>query len=209
MHGSNRLGGNSLSDLLVFGRRAGSGAADYLDAVAARPSVPDDQVKAAVEEALAPLERDGGDNPYAVQSEVQQTMSDLVGIIRKEAEIQAAISELVKLRERANRVSAPGGTAYNPGWHLALDLRNIVLIADCVAQAALERQESRGGHTRDDFPGMSPEWRKINLVCSLEDDQVVLRRQPIPAMRPDLLGLFEKSELNKYMTDDELAGLEN
>ncbi len=209
MHGSNRLGGNSLSDLLVFGRRAGAGAADYLDAVAARPSVPDDQVKAAVEEALAPLERDGGDNPYAVQSEVQQTMSDLVGIIRKEAEIQAAISELVKLRERAGRVSAPGGTAYNPGWHLALDLRNILLIADCVAQAALERQESRGGHTRDDFPEMSPQWRKINLVCSLEDDQVVLRRQPIPAMRPDLLALFEKSELKKYMTDDELAGLEN
>ncbi len=209
MHGSNRLGGNSLSDLLVFGRRAGWGAADYVDAVRARPAVPDDQIKAAVEEALAPLDRDGGDNPYVVQTEVQQTMSDLVGIIRKESEIQAAINELVKLRERAGRVSAPGGTAYNPGWHLALDLRNILLIADCVAQAALERQESRGGHTRDDFPEMSPEWRKINLVCSLEDDQVVLRRQPIPAMRPDLLGLFEKSELKKYMTDDELSGLEN
>ena len=209
MHGSNRLGGNSLSDLLVFGRRAGMGAADYVESVTARSSVSDDQVKAAVEEALAPLERDGGDNPYAVQTEVQQTMSDLVGIIRRESEIQSAISELVKLRERANRVSAPGGTAYNPGWHLALDLRNILLIADCVAQAALERQESRGGHTRDDYPQMSSEWRKINLVCSLEDDQVVLRRQPIPALRPDLLALFEKSELSKYMTEEELAGLEN
>ena len=106
------------------------------------------------------------------------------------------------------KVSAPGGSAYNPGWHLALDLRNILLIAECVALAALERQESRGGHTRDDYPAMSPEWRKVNLVCSLDGGgRVVLRRQPIPPIRPDLLALFDVAELKKYMTGDELAGL--
>ena len=101
-------------------------------------------------------------------------MSDLVGIIRRESEIKTAIAELEKMRERAVQVSAEGGAAYNPGWHLALDLRNIMLIADCVARAALERQESRGGHTRDDFPGMSPEWRKINLICTLDGDRVAI-----------------------------------
>ena len=209
MHGSNRLGGNSLSDLLVFGRRAGMGAADYLDglAAAARPEVPDAQLEAARSEALAPLDRADGENPYTVHHEIQQTMSDLVGIIRRESEIKTALGELDKLRERAEKVSAAGGRAYNPGWHMALDLRNILLIAECVAQAALERQESRGGHTREDYPEMSPEWRKVNLICTLDGDRVALRRQPIPEMRPDLLELFEVSELKKYMTEDELAGL--
>ena len=208
MHGSNRLGGNSLSDLLVFGRRAGAGAADYLDGPGGtRAAVSDAQLEAAQGEALAPLERAGGENPYTVHAEVQQTMSDLVGIIRREDEVKTALGELEKLRERAAKVSATGGTGYNPGWHLALDLRNILLIADCVAQAALERQESRGGHTRDDYPGMSPEWRKVNLICSLDGDRVTLRRQPLTPMRPDLLALFDRSELSKYMTADELAGM--
>jgi succinate dehydrogenase / fumarate reductase flavoprotein subunit len=208
MHGSNRLGGNSLSDLLVFGRRAGMGAAQYLDWLrGARPSASDAEVAVAQEEAIAPLRRAGGENPYTVHAEVQQTMSDLVGIIRKEEEIKTAIAELEKLRERAAQVSAEGGAAYNPGWHLALDLRNIMLIADCVAQAALERQESRGGHTRDDFPGMSPEWRKINLICALDGDRVTLTRQPMVPMREDLLALFDRSELNKYLTDEELPAV--
>ena len=208
MHGSNRLGGNSLSDLLVFGRRAGAGAADYLDGHGGtRPVIYGEDLAAARTEALTPLARDGGENPYTVHAEVQQTMSSLVGIIRREEEIKIALAELEKLRERAAKVSAPGGTAYNPGWHLALDLRNILLIAECVAQAALERQESRGGHTRDDYPGMSPEWRKVNLICSLDRDQVTLRRQLIPAIRPDLLALFDRTELKKYMTEEELAGL--
>ena len=208
MHGSNRLGGNSLSDLLVFGRRAGAGAADYLDAIAARQAVPAAAVAEAQAEALAPLGRAGGANPYTVHAEVQQTMSNLVGIIRREEEIKTALTRLDKLRERAATVSAPGGSAYNPGWHLALDLRNILLIAECVALAALERQESRGGHTRDDYPAMSPQWRKVNLVCSLDGGgQVVLGGQPIPPIRPDLLALFDVAELTKYMTGDELAGL--
>jgi succinate dehydrogenase / fumarate reductase flavoprotein subunit len=205
MHGSNRLGGNSLSDLLVFGRRAGMGAAAYLNSLdGARPRASDADLQAARDEAIAPLERSGGENPYTVHSEVQQTMSDLVGIIRKEEDIKAALAELEKLRARAANVSAEGGPAYNPGWHLALDLRNIMLIADCVAQAALERQESRGGHTRDDFPGMSPEWRKVNVIASLEGDRVTLKRQPMEPMREDLVTLFDRSELEKYYTEAEL-----
>ena len=165
MHGSNRLGGNSLSDLLVFGRRAGLGAAEYLDNLGEkRPTPSEGEIAAAQAEALAPLERAVGENPYTVHSEVQETMFNLVGIIRNETEIKQALAELDKLRERATVVRAEGGSAYNPGWHLALDLRNIVLIADCVAQAALTRTESRGGHTREDFPEMSPEWRKVNLI---------------------------------------------
>jgi succinate dehydrogenase / fumarate reductase flavoprotein subunit len=207
MHGSNRLGGNSLSDLLVFGRRAGMGATAYLDGLSGadrRPAAADADLAAAQAEALAPLQRAGGENPYTVHAEVQQTMSSLVGIIRREDEIKTALAELEKLRARAAQVSAEGGAAYNPGWHLALDMRNIMLIADCVAQAALERQESRGGHTRDDFPGMSPEWRKINLICALDGDRVTLSRQPMAAMRADLLRLFDRSELQKYLTESEL-----
>jgi succinate dehydrogenase / fumarate reductase, flavoprotein subunit len=205
MHGSNRLGGNSLSDLLVFGRRAGLGAVAYLDSLGGtRPAASDADLAAARAEALAPLERSGGENPYTVHAEVQQTMSDLVGIIRKEDEIKAALAELEKLRARAVNVSSEGGAAYNPGWHLALDLRNIMLIADCVAQSALERQESRGGHTRDDFPEMSPEWRQIVLVCSLDGDRVTIKQQPMVPMRGDLLALFDTDELKKYYTEAEL-----
>jgi succinate dehydrogenase / fumarate reductase flavoprotein subunit len=205
MHGSNRLGGNSLSDLIVFGRRAGMGAVQYLDSLGStRPAAGAADLVAAQAEAVAPLERPGGENPYTVHAEVQETMSSLVGIIRREDEIKAALAELEKLRERAANVSAEGGSAYNPGWHLALDLRNIMLIAECVALAALERTESRGGHTRDDFPGMDPHWRKVNLICSANGDRVTLKRQPMIPMREDLLALFDRSELKKYLTEEEL-----
>jgi succinate dehydrogenase / fumarate reductase, flavoprotein subunit len=206
MHGSNRLGGNSLSDLLVFGRRAGMGAASYLDRLGPKRPVADEgEVEAAQTEALAPLERTSGGNPYTVHSEVQDTMSSLVGIIRTEAEIKQAIAELDRLGERAVAVSAAGGSAYNPGWHMALDLRNIMLMARCVADAALERQESRGGHTRDDHPGMNPEWRKIILACSLEGDRIAITREATPPMRADLIALFDPGELKKYLTEEEMA----
>ncbi len=206
MHGSNRLGGNSLSDLLVFGRRAGAGAAEYVDSLApgARPAASAAAVDEAVAEALAPLERSGGENPYEVHTALQQTMNDLVGIIRQEEEIKTALAELEKLRERAAQVSVVGGRAYNPGWHLALDLRNMLLVCDCIAQAALERQESRGGHTRDDYPAMSAAWRKVNLVCSLDGERVELKHQPLDPMREDLLVLFDRDELEKYLTEEEL-----
>jgi succinate dehydrogenase / fumarate reductase flavoprotein subunit len=208
MHGSNRLGGNSLSDLLVFGKRAGDGAADYLASLAAgaRPAVVQADVDTALAEALEPFSRADGESPYAVHAELQQTMNDLVGIIRREQEVRDALAALEKFKERAQNLSVPGERAYNPGWHYAQDLRNMLLVAECVAMAALEREESRGGHTREDHPEMSPEWRKVNLILTLNGDKVEMVHQPIPALRADLLDLFEISELKKYMTKEELAG---
>jgi succinate dehydrogenase / fumarate reductase flavoprotein subunit len=207
MHGSNRLGGNSLSDLLVFGKRAGDGAADYLQALGnAKPAIVQADLDAAVEEAIAPFNRTDGESPYAVHAELQQTMNDLVGIIRREQEVKDALAALEKFKERASILSVPGERAYNPGWHYAQDLRNMLLVAECVAMAALERQESRGGHTREDYPEMSPEWRKVNLILTLKGDTIEMVHQPLPVIRPDLLDLFDVSELKKYMTKEELAG---
>lgn len=205
MHGSNRLGGNSLSDLLVFGKRAGGHAASYTDQLAARPKVSVAAVEAAVETALAPLQRDTGESPYVLQQDLQAVMGDLVGIIRREGELVDALARLAELRERVAKVSAAGGRRYNPGWHLALDLRNMLLVSECTAKAALERQESRGGHTREDFPAMDPKWRRVNLVCSLDGDTVRLEHKPLPKMRPELITLFDRAELAKYLTDEELA----
>src|ERR1700722_16889291 len=214
MHGSNRLGGNSLSDLLVFGRRAGLGAADYARALASRPTVSDEAIETAAQRALAPFEAPtngaSAENPYTLQLELQQSMNDLVGIIRKAEEITEALGRLDQLRERFKHIHVEGGRKYNPGWNLALDLRNLLLVSECVAKAALERTESRGGHTRDDHPGMDPSWRKVLLVCSASgDDPIVpdvsvVHKDQIP-MRPDLLDAFEISELEKYFTDEELA----
>ncbi|MEU5726943.1 MULTISPECIES: fumarate reductase/succinate dehydrogenase flavoprotein subunit [unclassified Micromonospora] len=205
MHGSNRLGGNSLSDLLVFGKRAGGHAASYTDQLAARPKVAVAAVEAAVETALAPLQRDTGESPYVLQQDLQAVMGELVGIIRREGELADALGKLAELRERVAKVSAAGGRRYNPGWHLALDLRNMLVVSECTAKAALERAESRGGHTREDFPAMDPAWRRVNLVCSLDGDAVRLERKPLPKMRPELITLFDRAELAKYLTDEELA----
>jgi succinate dehydrogenase / fumarate reductase, flavoprotein subunit len=214
MHGSNRLGGNSLSDLLVFGRRAGLGAADYVRALSSRPAVSEDAVETAAKRALAPFETPTNgataENPYTLQLELQQSMNDLVGIIRKEEEITEALARLDQLRERFKHIHVEGHRQYNPGWNLALDMRNLLLVSECVAKAALERTESRGGHTRDDHPGMDSSWRKILLVCKAEGgdeivpDISVTRKEQVP-MRPDLLDAFDISELEKYFTDEELA----
>jgi succinate dehydrogenase / fumarate reductase flavoprotein subunit len=206
MHGSNRLGGNSLSDLLVFGRRAGLGAAAYVDSLGgARPAIAADQVDAAARTALKPFNTEGGENPYTLHQELQQSMNDLVGIIRRREEMEEALARLDKLRERAEHVSVEGHRQFNPGWHLALDLRNMLDVCECVAKAALEREESRGGHTRDDYPKADPEWRRINLICSLaETGRVELARKPLPTMPDELAALFERSELEKYLTKDEL-----
>ncbi|GHE29403.1 succinate dehydrogenase flavoprotein subunit [Streptosporangium violaceochromogenes] len=206
MHGSNRLGGNSLSDLLVFGRRAGAGAAAYLDGLPSRPRSSEEAVAAAEAEALAPLRR-AGENPYSVHHELQRTMNELVGIIRRSGEITEALEAVEKLKERAQGVGATGGRIYNPGWHLSLDLRNMLLVSECVAKAALLREESRGGHTRDDFPGMSAEWRRRILRCSLSGDAsgVTVEEKAQPPMRDDLITLFDRAELAKYITEEELA----
>ena len=206
MHGSNRLGGNSLSDLLVFGKRAGEHAAAYAGSLAGRPRVDRAEVAAAEEAALAPLSRDGGENPYALQHELQDLMHSLVGIIRGRGELAESLQRLADLRERVSKAGAGGGRRYNPGWHLALDLRNMLVVSECVARAALEREESRGGHTREDFPEMRPEWRKVNLVCSLAGPgEVRLAPAPVTPMRPELRDLFDRDELAKYFTPEELA----
>jgi len=206
MHGSNRLGGNSLSDLLVFGRRAGAGAAAYVDALgAARPKVTDQDVDDARREAEAPFTAAGGENPYTLHSELQQTMNDLVGIIRTADEVEQALKRLDDLKARARKVTVQGDKVFNPGWHLALDLPNMLIVSECIARSALIREESRGGHTRDDFPAMSPQWRQVNLVCRPVDDSVEVTLQPLPVMPPELLSLFDRDELSKYMTDEELA----
>jgi succinate dehydrogenase / fumarate reductase flavoprotein subunit len=134
-------------------------------------------------------------------------MNDLVGIIRKAEEVAEALQVVEKLKERVRMVGAGGSRIYNPGWHLAIDLRNMVLVSECVARAALMREESRGGHTRDDFPGMDPEWRRKLLVCSLQDDgsTVTVEEQDQPRMRDDLITLFDRDELKKYLTDEEMT----
>jgi succinate dehydrogenase / fumarate reductase, flavoprotein subunit len=214
MHGSNRLGGNSLSDLLVFGRRAGLGAADYVRALTSRPTISSDAVDAAAKRALSPFDgpKDGSpaENPYKLQIDLQDTMNELVGIIRNADEISQALSRLEELRERFAHLQVEGHRQYNPGWHLAIDLRNMLMVSECVARAALERTESRGGHTRDDHPAMESDWRNTLLVCRAQGGDAelphinVTRQAQVP-MRPDLLELFEISELEKYYTAEELA----
>jgi succinate dehydrogenase / fumarate reductase flavoprotein subunit len=208
MHGSNRLGGNSLSDLLVFGRRAGIGAAEYVNGLGGQsPAAAAGTVDTASAAALAPFNTENGENPYTLHQELQQTMNDLVGIIRKAEEMQQALERLAELKTRARNVSVEGHRQFNPGWHLALDLQNMIAVSECVARAALIRQESRGGHTRDDFPGMSDQWRQRNLICTVESGAITVIEQPIPAIREDLLALFDRDELAKYLTDAELPAV--
>ena len=212
MHGSNRLGGNSLSDLLVFGKRAGQYAAAYASSLTARPTVSADTLDAAILTALAPLQRGAtGENPYDVWHDLQDVMQSLVGIIRRKGELEESLKLIGDLRGRIANVGATGGRRYNPGWHLALDLRNMLIVSECTARAALEREESRGGHTREDFPEMDSGWRRSNLVCAINaaSDGIDVALKPVPTLRPELLGLFEKSELAKYMTAEELANYES
>ncbi|MDX6310398.1 MAG: succinate dehydrogenase / fumarate reductase, flavoprotein subunit [Nocardioidaceae bacterium] len=195
MHGSNRLGGNSLSDLLVFGRRCGLNAAYHAHRSAGRPAaIDDDEVKAAAENALAPFAIEGGENPYTIQKDLQDVMQRLVGIIRVDEELRESLGKLEELKERSKHLSVEGHRQYNPGWHLSIDLRNMLLVSECIATAALERQESRGGHTRNDFPGPDPHWGAQNLVLTLDaDGEVVLRHQPLPVMPDELKTLFEEN----------------
>ncbi|MFD9603510.1 fumarate reductase/succinate dehydrogenase flavoprotein subunit [Streptomyces sp. NPDC059970] len=219
MHGSNRLGGNSLSDLLVFGRRAGMHAAEYADAIGTPPVVDNEQIDAAATEALRPFSAgepdtagEPAENPYTLHQELQQTMNNLVGIIRRAPEMEQALEKLATLRLRAQRAGVEGHRQFNPGWHLALDLRNMLLVSECIARAALERTESRGGHTREDCPTMERSWRPANLLCRLADEaaqgassgRIELVRKTTEPIRPDLLSLFEKEELVKYLAEEEL-----
>ncbi|WP_257029889.1 fumarate reductase/succinate dehydrogenase flavoprotein subunit [Nocardioides cavernae] len=196
MHGSNRLGGNSLGDLLVFGKLAGEAATAYATGLGrARPAVAEDDLRAASHSAVAPFEVEGGDNPYAIQSDLQQSMNDLVGIIRTAGELERSLVEIEALKERARSMAVEGHRQYNPGWHLALDLRNMLLVSESIARAALAREESRGGHTRDDFPQTDHEvWGRKNLVVSLDaaGTGVELSERPLPEMPDELKKYFDE-----------------
>ncbi|RBY89710.1 fumarate reductase/succinate dehydrogenase flavoprotein subunit [Blastococcus sp. TF02A-30] len=194
MHGSNRLGGNSLSDLLVFGRRAGLAAAEHAVKRSGAVALAEADLVEAARAALAPFEREGGENPYTVQHDLQQTMHDLVGIIRTAPEMEQALARIAELQERVATLSVEGHRQYNPGWHLALDLPHMLLVSECIARAALAREESRGGHTRDDFPATDAGWARTNLICSrAPDGSVALARQPLPEMPAELAEIFEET----------------
>jgi succinate dehydrogenase flavoprotein subunit len=195
MHGANRLGGNSLGDLLVFGKRAGEYAAAYATGLGgSRPAVSDTELDQASEENLAPFNTEGGENPYTVHQELQQVMQNLVGIIRNESELSSAIKEVDALRHRIANLSVEGHRQYNPGWNLAIDLRNMLLVSEAVAKAAFERKESRGGHTRDDFPMTDYDyWGKRNIICEVNTTgEVATREQPLPEPPPELAALLEE-----------------
>ena len=170
MHGANRLGGNSLSDLIVFGKLAGSGAASYVRSLGNTPRADDEQVKVAIRSATEILNRESGENPYALHEKLQDVMEDGVGIVRTEEELKQGILGIEALQERAKNMKASGTSQYNPGWHEALSMRSLLISSEAVARSALIRQESRGAHTRIDYEGEREEWVKVNIVCRKGSD---------------------------------------
>ena len=204
MHGSNRLGGNSLSDLLVFGRRAGMGAVAY---VKSNPSasLSEKAISDPPARIEAPFSRAGGENSYSLHAELQEVTHNLVGIIRTGKEVEDAIAKIADIRARSANVAVAGDRKFNPGFHLAFDLDNMLLVAESTAKSALLREESRGGHTRDDFPGMNSKWRQVNHISSFDGKQVNVKAQPLPPMPKELFDLFDIHELEKYMTSEEIA----
>ena len=207
MHGSNRLGGNSLSDLLVFGRRAGVGASAYVKSLSNKPKVSEQVVENALSKATAPFNGTSNENPYAVHQELQQVMNDLVGIIRDGKEMIEAITKLEDLKKRAKNVTVKGERQFNPGWHLALDLENMLLVSESIAKSALVREESRGGHTRNDFPTMDKNWRPKHVITSWNGSKIETKIESIPPMPKELANLFEQEELSKYLLPEELVQL--
>jgi succinate dehydrogenase / fumarate reductase flavoprotein subunit len=198
MHGANRLGGNSLSDLLVFGRRAGIGASDYAEGRTGTPTVDPAEIQSVIDEAYAAFGRTDGVNPYDVQHELQETMQSLVGIIRTGPELEEALVKLEELKDKTSKLSVSGGRAYNPGWNLATDLPSMISTSIGVTQGALNRKESRGGHTREDFPGADPEFGKINFVQRQGADRgylapITVQAEPLPEMPAELKALLEEA----------------
>jgi succinate dehydrogenase / fumarate reductase flavoprotein subunit len=193
LHGANRLGGNSLSDLLVFGKRAGEHAAEHAKS-RGTGTIDERQVAAAERQALAPLDGGGaGEGPYAIQHDLQVMMQELVGIVRRGAEMEKALAALATLRERSSRVRAHGNREYNPGWHTALDLPNLLTVSEAVTRAAIERTESRGAQFRDDFPEKDAELGKVNIVVRKgEDGAMRVERVPLPPMPPELAAVIEE-----------------
>lgn len=202
MHGANRLGGNSLSDLLVFGQLAGAGASDYAQAMESPPAIDADEVTSTIRASTEVLNREDGPNPYVLQEKLQDMMQANVGIIRTRAELEEAVRQLQSLSEEASRVKAYGASQYNPGWHQALDLSSLLITAEAVARAALVREESRGAHTRDDFQGEHDEWAKLNVIVSKGGDGMNVRTQQRAEPPADLAAIA-------YATLEELEGATN
>jgi succinate dehydrogenase / fumarate reductase flavoprotein subunit len=199
MHGANRLGGNSLSDLIVFGRRAGIGAAEYIEGGGGPSGFDRGEVEAAVAESLAPFERESGENPYDIQRDLQEMMQANVGIIRTASEIDEAIVRLDEFAERVANVKVKGGRAYNPGWNLATDLPSMLTVSRCTALGARERKESRGGHTREDFPKADPNYGKINFAHTMPNShdwrgEIKTVESPLLAMPEELKALLEEAK---------------
>ncbi|MBC8067283.1 MAG: FAD-binding protein, partial [Deltaproteobacteria bacterium] len=194
LHGANRLGGNSLSDLLVFGKRAGEHAAIFAKQHGA-VSIDEAQVQELARMAVAPFERDPKNNPYSVQYELQDLMQDNVGIVRVEDEMKHALGAIAELRTRAEQAGVSSHREYNPGWHTALDLDNLLTVSEAIALCAIDRKESRGGHFRDDYPDKSDEFAKHNAVLKKGDDgRMELRRVPISPLRDDLAQVVEENK---------------
>ena len=189
MHGANRLGGNSLSDLLVFGRRAGLHAATKRGPP---PSFPDAEVEATMRDALAPFEHEGGENPFGVQAALQAVMQRNAGIIRDQKGLETALSELEGLKGRARKVGITGSREYNPGWHTAIDLRSLLIVSEATARAALERTESRGAHTRSDYPDSDERQAREQIVIEKEGDRMAVRREAQPPLPADLMKLVKE-----------------
>jgi succinate dehydrogenase / fumarate reductase, flavoprotein subunit len=200
LHGANRLGGNSLSDLLVFGRRAGLAAAEFAKKAPAPQPDPADVAKA-VREAMAPLDRKDGESPAAIHEALQKTMDAYAGMIRYEDELQKALPEIARLQERLKTVKAPGGTRFNPGWHLAIDLHNMLVSCEATVRSALLRKESRGGHTRGDHPETDKgEWSKQNLVCKKgSDGRMEVVKVPLTPWPAEVKAIIE-SEVEQIQT---------
>jgi succinate dehydrogenase / fumarate reductase flavoprotein subunit len=195
LHGANRLGGNSLSDLIVFGKRAGEHAAAFAKAHGAA-AVDERQVEAAARRALEPFDRgSAGENPYAIQHDLQDMMQSLVGIVRQESEMREALNGLTALHQRAAKAGIGGNREYNNGWHTAIDLHNLLTISEAIARSALERRESRGAHFREDYPEKSAEFATFNQVLQKDaDGQMRLSRVPIPALPPELKQVIEENK---------------
>jgi succinate dehydrogenase flavoprotein subunit len=191
LHGANRLGENSPSDLVVFGRRAGFHAALYVKNLSGTVTVHREQVVSAVREAIASLARPGNENPNTIRAELQETMQSLVGIIRTASELEEAIVRLERYERRMQAVYVPGGLAHNPVWHTALDLRALITVAEAVARAAVTRKESRGGHTCADYPAADPAFAAVNVVVRKRADELVTSLEPIPPMPAELSKLVE------------------
>ena len=193
LHGANRLGGNSLSDLLVFGKRAGQYAAEFARTQPAS-ALSDAEIEDAAKRALAPFDRGAaGEGPYQVQESLQTTMQNYVGIVRVQDEMERALAEIEVLKQRAENVGVPGNREYNPGWHTALDLRHLLIISEGITKCALERKESRGGHFRDDYPDKDPEFAKFNHVVRLgKNGEMELERAMIPPMPADLEAIIKE-----------------